>query len=279
MRALLMASGLSIALLAPAMADTAKSTVQLIPHRAVYDLSLLRSEGSRGLDGARGRIAMEFGGNACEGYTLNYRQVTVLDSNETGSRTVDTRTATYEAGDGQSMRFKSTSSMQGLTKDGVDGDAKLTPDGTLDVRFKQPRNATFAAAGQPVFPTEHLKRLIEAGRKGQTTVSVRVYDGSDDGKKVYDTLALVGRRIEPGTGNSLEEPVRQDTMAHLPRWPVTISYFTEGAGERTPAYTIAFELYENGVSRALKLDYGDFALKGDLTSLQIQTAAAPACQR
>jgi hypothetical protein len=279
MRALLMASGLSIALLATAIADTAKSTVQLVPHRAVYELSLLRSEGSRGLDSARGRIAMDFGGNACEGYTLNYRQVTVLDSNETGSRTVDTRTATFEAGDGQSMRFKSTSSMQGLTKDGVDGDAKLTPDGTLDVRFKQPKNASFAAAGQPIFPTEHLKRLIEAGRKGQTTLSVRVYDGSDDGKKVYDTLALVGRRIEPGAGSNLEEAVRQDTLTHLARWPVTISYFTEGVGERTPAYTISFELYENGVSRALKLDYGDFALKGDLQVLQIQTAAAPACQR
>lgn len=279
MRSLLVASGLSIALLVPAMAETPRSPVQLVPHRAVYDLSLLRSEGSRGLDSARGRIAMDFGGNACEGYTLTYRQVTVLDSNETGSRTVDTRTATFEAGDGQSMRFKSTSSMQGLTKDGVDGDAKLTPDGTLDVRFKQPKNASFAAVGQPVFPTEHLKRLIEAGRKGQTTLSVRVYDGSDDGKKVYDTLALVGRRIEPGAGTSLEEAARQDVLANLPRWPVTISYFTEGAGERTPAYTISFELYENGISRALKLDYGDFALKGDLQSLQVQTAAAPACQR
>jgi EipB-like len=279
MRSLLVASSLSVAVLVPVSAETAKSTVQLIPHRAVYDLSLLRSGGSRGLDAARGRIAMDFGGNACEGYTLTYRQVTVLDSNESGSRTVDTRTATFEAGDGQSMRFKSTSTMQGQAKDGVDGDARLAPDGTLDVRFKQPKDATFAAAGQPVFPTEHLKRLIEVGRKGQNTLSVRVYDGSDDGRKVYDTLALVGRRIEPGAGTNLEEPARQEALAALPRWPVTISYFTEGSGERTPTYTISFELYENGVSRALKLDYGDFALKGDLQNLQIQASAAPACQR
>jgi hypothetical protein len=279
MRSLLMASGLSIALSAPAAAETVKSPVHLVPHRAVYDLSLLRSEGARGLDSARGRIAMDFGGNACEGYTLSYRQVTVLEGGEVGSRTVDTRTATYEAGDGLSMRFKSTSTMHGLTKDGVDGDAKLTPDGTLDVRFKQPRNATFAAAGQPVFPTEHLKRLIEAGRNGQTTLSVRVYDGSDNGQKVYDTLGLIGKQIDPGAGADLEEPARQKSLANLARWPVTISYFTEGAGERTPVYTISFELYENGVSRGLKLDYGDFALKGDLQSLQIQTAAAPACQR
>jgi hypothetical protein len=279
MRFLLIVSGLSIAMLTPALAETAKSGVHLVPHRAVYDLSLMRSGGSRGLDNARGRIAMDFGGNACDGYTLTYRQVTVLDSNETGSRTMDTRTATFEAGDGLSMRFKSTSSSQGSTGSGVDGDAKLGPDGSLDVRFKEPRNATFAAAGQPVFPTEHLKRLIEAGRNGQTTLSVRVYDGSDDGKKIYDTLALVGRRIEPGAGNNLEEAARQEVVGKLPRWPVTISYFTEGDGDRTPVYTISFELYENGISRALKLDYGDFALKGDLQSLQVQSAAAAACQR
>ncbi|MCB5176763.1 MULTISPECIES: cell envelope integrity EipB family protein [Microvirga] len=279
MRSLLMATGLSIAMLVSAAAETSKNPVQLVPHRAVYDLSLLRSEGSRGVEAARGRIAMDFGGNACEGYTLTYRQVTVLDSTESGSRTVDTRTATYEAGDGLSMRFKSTSTMQGLTREGVDGDAKLSPDGTLDVRFKQPKDATFAADGQPIFPTEHLKRLIEAGREGRRTLAVRVYDGSDDGKKIYDTLALIGNRIEPGAGAGLEEAVRQDAVASSPRWPVTISYFTDGTGDQTPVYTISFELYENGISRALKLDYGDFALKGDLQSLQVQPTAAPACQR
>ena len=44
-----------------------------------------------------------------------------------------------------------------------------------------------------------------------------------------------------------------------------------------PVYTISFELYENGISRALRLDYGDFALKGDLKSLDVQ-APSP-CQR
>lgn len=277
MRFLVVASGLSIAMLVPASAETAKSSVQLMPHRAVYDLSLLRSGGSKGVESARGRIAMEFGGDACDGYTMKFRQVTVLDSNETGARTIDTQTATFEAGDGLSMRFKSTSTMQGLARDGVDGDAQLRPDGSLNVRFKQPRNDTFAAAGQPVFPTEHLKRLIEAGRKGETTLAVKVYDGSDDGKKVYDTLGLIGHRIDPGAGANLEEVERQGTLTSTPRWPITISYFEEGKADPTPAYTISFELYENGISRALKLDYGDFVLKGDLKSLEIHTPTP--CQR
>lgn len=277
MRFLVIVSGLTLAALAPAAAQPVKPTVQLVPHRAVYDLSLLRSQGARGLDSARGRIAMDFGGDACDGYTLNYRQVTVLNSNETGARTVDTQTATYEAGDGLSMRFKTTSTSGSTVASGVDGDAQLRPDGSLDVRFKQPRSAGFSAAGQPVFPTEHLKRVIEAARQGQTTLAVKVYDGSDDGRKIYDTLGVIGRKIQPGAGNDLDEASRQADLLRVPRWPVTISYFADGSADRVPAYTVSFELYENGISRALKLDYGDFVLKGDLQNLQLQPSTA--CQR
>ena len=53
-------------------------------------------------------------------------------------------------------------------------------------------------------------------------------------------------------------------MQKLARWPVTLSYFTARRGGQNPVYTITFELFENGVSRALKLDYGEFALKGDV---------------
>ncbi|WP_243368278.1 cell envelope integrity EipB family protein [Microvirga solisilvae] len=277
MRSLIVATGLTFASLGSAWAVEAKEPVHLVPHRAVYDLSLARSEGSKGVESARGRIAMEFGGDACDGYTLKYRQVTILQGGETGSRTVDTQTATFESGDGLSMRFKSSSTTQGLVRDGVDGDAQLRPDGSLDVRFKQPRNDTYAATGQPIFPTEHMKRLIEAGRKGERTYSARVYDGSDDGKKVYETLTVIGNRIEPGAGN-LEEPARQDALAKTPRWPMTMSYYEEGSADREPAYTISLELYENGIARALKIDYGDFALKGDLKSLEVP-AASSACQR
>jgi len=60
----------------------------------------------------------------------------------------------------------------------------------------------------------------------------------------------------------------------VPRWPVTISYFEKNkqadSSEQTPAYAIGFELYENGISRALTLDYNDFVVTGKLTSLEIK---------
>ena len=41
-------------------------------------------------------------------------------------------------------------------------------------------------------------------------------------------------------------------------------------GDQVPVYSIAFELYENGVSRALILDYNDFAIRGELTSIELK---------
>src|SRR6478752_2163997 len=72
MRSTVVATGLFISMLVPAAAETAKAPILLTPHRAIYDLSLLRSTGSKGVEAARGRIAMEFGGDACDGYTMKY---------------------------------------------------------------------------------------------------------------------------------------------------------------------------------------------------------------
>jgi hypothetical protein len=278
MRAAIVAVGCACLVLSgpPAAAEEHADPVKLAPHRAVYDLSLARSSGSRGVESARGRIAFDFGGDACDGYTLNYRQVTILDSGETGTRTLDVRTATFEAGDGRSMRFKTDSTMEGMSGDSVDGDADTNTDGSLSIRLKRPKPETLEVPGGLAFPTGHMRMLIEAARKGETTVATRLYDGSDNGRKIYDTLAMIGRRIEPG-GAELEQAVRQPALGKLSRWPMTISYFTAGTGDQTPAYTISFELYENGVSRALKLDYGDFALKGDLQALDVQPTSE--CQR
>lgn len=249
--------------------------IRLAPHRAVYDLSLARGAGTRNLEGARGRIAFDFTGNACEGYNLSYRQVTVLDSSETGSKTSDLRMATFESGDGKSMRFRNETLGESDRKT-VDGTAELNANGPMTVRLRGSKSGP-ASLPEALFPNAHMKQLIAAAREGQTTLSVKVYDGSDDGQKVYDTLAVIGKRLEPGTSTALEGAAQQEGLAKLPRWPVVLSYFAPGEGERTPAYTLGFELYDNGVSRALRLDYGEFALKGDMQSLQLLPDTA--CRR
>lgn len=252
--------------------------IRLAPHRVVYDLSLVSSRGMRGVESARGRIAFEFLGNACEGYTLKFRQVTVLQSAEKGATTSDLRSANFESGDGKTFRFRNDNLTEGSPKTTVDGNAEQRAGGSLLVRLKSPKRTTLSLAGDAVFPNAQMKDIIASAREGRTTVALKLFDGSDDGRKTYETLAVIGARIEPRSGESLEDAARQDGVATLPRWPVTVSYFEPGRADRTPVYVLGFDLYENGVSRALRLDYGDFVLKGDMTRLEMLGEGA-ACQR
>jgi hypothetical protein len=61
-------------------------------------------------------------------------------------------------------------------------------------------------------------------------------------------------------------------------WPVTIAYFdplSETGGESLPEYRIGFKLYDNGITRDLTMDYGDFALSGTLANLEMLAPAKP----
>ena len=265
-----LASGLMFSLLVvPAEAER----IPLAAHRAIYELALDPSKNSTRVDMARGRIAFEMTGNACEGYSVSLRQVTELDTGEGKQTTSDLRSNTWEGGDAKSFRFKNQNFVNRELRDDVDGTADKVADG-LSVKLVKPKSPQLKLNGPVLLPTEQLTKILDMGEAGEHLLEAKVFDGSPDGKKVYETLSVVGGAIT-GLASGLEEPVRGAPLASIKRYPVTVSYFdpSNSTGERTPAYTLTFELYENGVSRALKLDYGNFALKGDLKSIEFLKAS------
>ena len=60
---------------------------------------------------------------------------------------------------------------------------------------------TFELDGKTVFPTEQIQHIIAAAREGKSVLELMVYDGSDNGEKVYNTLSVIGQPI-PGTATS-----------------------------------------------------------------------------
>ena len=260
------------------LAQGAAKSVNLSPHIAIYDLTLTSSRGKRALESVRGRIVYDFSGSACEGYALKFRQVTELDSGEGKVALSDLRTTTWEDADGKSFRFKSQNYMDREQIGDVDGSADRQRDGVA-VKLSRPEDKNFNA-GTVVFPTEHMRMLIEAAEAGKSLLEVDVYDGSESGEKIYHSLSVIGHRIEPEKKVD-DAAADKDSLASLPRWPVTISYFDQAGkkaddqpSEQTPVYAISFEMYENGISRALRLDYGDFVIDGKMSSLEVKKASA-----
>ncbi|HZR62289.1 MAG TPA: cell envelope integrity EipB family protein [Xanthobacteraceae bacterium] len=258
---------------APFAAPVQDAPVLLAAHRAIYDLSLAYTRGNSQIEAVRGRIVYDFDGNACSGYSLEFRQVSVVDNGEGKVSTSDLRSTTWEGADARSFTFKSQNFLNQDLVDTVDGRADRRAKVTA-VNLQKPQRRKLRLGSEVVFPTEHMVRAIEAGRAGRTILSFPVFDGSDTGDKVFNTLTVVGKTIAPGVRVADDAAGKEPKLAAMPRWPVTISYFARNkasqSGEQTPDYAIGFELYENGISRALMLDYNDFVVRGTMTSLELK---------
>lgn len=260
-----------------ALAAPPQDHVLLAPHRAIYDLKLAKSQGSRGIEGVRGRIVYDFSGSACEGYELQFRQVSELDSGEGHAALSDLRSTTWEDGEARKFRFNSENLFNERRTDVVNGEADRNAK-AVSVSLRKPSEKQFTVPTTAVFPTEHMRRIIAAAREGKSVLEFPVYDGSETGEKLYNTLTVIGHAIKPGEQVPTDAGGKSPVLAKLTRWPVTISYFdkkdpqAEQTGEQTPAYSIGFELYENGVSRALVLQYPDFTISGEMTSFELKSA-------
>ena len=245
--------------------------VALVPHRAVYDLMLAKTRENAQVASVSGRILYDFAGNACDGYTLHFRQVSELDTGEGKKSTSDLRSMTWEGGDAKRFNFTSQNFVDQKLVDSVDGHAEHGT--TTQVDLTKPEHKVLDIDAAVVFPTQHMVRVIEAARTGKTILDFPVFDGSDTGEKVYDTLTVIGRKLGADDRKHDDAAAAEPKLADVARWPVTISYFEKGKkqknSEQTPVYAISFELYENGISRALSLDYNEFVVTGKLSSLEI----------
>ncbi len=245
--------------------------IALVPHRAVYDLTLGQTRENAHIASVRGRILYDFDGNACDGYTLQFRQVSELDTGEGKKSTSDLRSTTWEGGDAKRFNFASQNFVDQNLVDSVDGHAEHGA--TSQVDLNKPEHKVFDIDAAVVFPTQHMVRAIEAARAGKTILDFPVFDGSDTGDKVYDTLTVIGRKLATDERKHEDAAATDLKLLGVARWPVTISYFEKGKkqknSEQTPVYAISFELYENGISRALSLDYNEFVVTGKLSSLEI----------
>jgi hypothetical protein len=243
--------------------------IPLASYRAIYDLSLDDSKGDGSVDGLSGRLVSEFTGSRCAGYKSKLRFVTQMEDTDGKSQVTDSRSTSFETGDGGDFTFTSeTYSNEDLIEQS-EGKAKRAADG-VTVALSKPGQKQFGLPGSTAFPTEQIVKIIAAAIKGDRFVSVDIYDGSENGETVYTTAAVIGSPSTAADDIGDETVVAEAGVAGIRHWPITVSYFdTKAGGEGMPSYVMSFVVYEDGIGRKLKIDYGDFAITGRLSGLEI----------
>ena len=261
-----------VAVFAAGLSPAFAGGVGFAAHRAVYELALDRSERIKGLVELTGRIVMEFSGSSCDGYSTALRYVTDISRSDGDRLVTDMRTVTFEDGDGAGFEFKTEVFVDRALSEESRGSANRT-EGGVAVALTKPGEKKFVLDNSVVFPTEQIERLIEAARNDENFMQIDVFDGTEDGEKVYSTTAVISHGSSAGDEIDDEIAASEAGLSGLRDWLVTVSYFDqESAGEPTPVSVMSFVLYENGVSRRLKIDYGNFAIVGRLANLEMLPA-------
>ncbi|WP_267550986.1 cell envelope integrity EipB family protein [Rhizobium rhizogenes] len=257
-------SGLGILSLGTPAAQAAGPS-GLIAHRAVYDLELKDATDRSGIAGMFGRMVYEFEGSDCAGFTTNFRFVTQIDTGDS-TRVSDQQTKTFEDLAKRVFRFETKSYTDSQLDKDVRGAATDDQKG-IKVDLTQPHSKQVELI-QSRFPTEHMLDIIQNAKIGKKFFEAQVFDGSDDGDKPLIATTVVGKQETPAKDDP--DADKAGAFAKSAFWPVTVAYFNEkSTGDAMPVYRMSFKLYENGITRDLTMDYGDFVLTGKLTKLEV----------
>ncbi|MCM2293619.1 cell envelope integrity EipB family protein [Allorhizobium sp. BGMRC 0089] len=246
----------------------AAQAIRLQPHRAVYDVTLKKATDQSGVEDMSGRMVYEFSGSACAGYTTNFRFVTKVDTGDQVNIT-DQQIRTFENVLAHRFDFETKSYTDDKIDRNIKGAAVIGAQGLkVDLLEPQKKQLTLAAAR---FPTEHMIDLLRKAESGGHLFQARVFDGTEDGDKSYLTTTVIGPAGRSGKKGELLPDHRY--------YPVSIAYYDDSVsgGDQVPSYTQTFDLYDNGVTRNLTLDYGDIVLTGKLSKLDL--LPEPACDQ
>jgi hypothetical protein len=252
------------------VADPAGTAIEFRPHRAIYEITFDHATPGSGVADMSGRMVYEMTGSSCKGYEQNMRFVTRMTNQEGVSQINDLRTQSFEEVASHRLRFSSSQYENQKLSESAQGSAGPAAGASAtEVKLTKPEKKTVKLPSDIYFPIQHSLALIQAARAGKTSFGANLYDGSDKGEKFYLTHAAIGQRIAPGTEKFPPSLANAEQLSGLTSWPVAIAYFEPGASrsDAVPTYELSFRFFENGVSTHLYIDYGDFAIRGDLKEL------------
>ena len=256
---------------APAFA----APVPLATYRAVHDMAVDTVSSAEGGGILGGRLVTEFAGSSCDGYTTTTRFVTEGVDGDGNDQLSDQRSKTVETADG-TMEFDNETYTDSKLTDRSQGIAKRDGD-TITVKLREPSRKTFTLDAGVAFPTEQMTRVIDAAREGKHFLVFDVYDGSvKNGEGVQATATVIGPASTAVDDVGDETPIAEAGLAGVRHWPITVSYFDKDNGQtdEAPYFTLSSIMYENGILRRVRMDFGKFSLVGKLTQLDATPATA-----
>jgi hypothetical protein len=235
-------------------------------------MTLAQSKNNSGVVAARGTMVYEWG-ETCDGWTVEQRYRLRMQYAESNEVEVSSNFVTWESKDGLRYRFNERKLRNGEVDEEVRGEARLDGPGQGGVaEFTKPQKSQIDLAPGTMFPTAHTLFLIERAKAGDQFVAKDVFDGAGEDRSVEIT-AVIGQ--EQSAEATAREGGVDSPLLKRPSWRIRLAFFPSDSKSDKPDYELGMRLLDNGVSRDMTLDYGDFAIRAKLD--EIEALPKPSC--
>ena len=233
----------------------------LVPHKAVYGLSLGDRRSSSSVLEAGGRFEFEWS-DVCDGWAVNQRFRIGLLYEDGLAVSYGWSLSSWESKDGRHYRFFIRRFDSDGMSETVRGEAELGPDGSGKAMFHDPEAREVALPAGTLFPTRHTLHVLQSAETDATPTWTLVFDGSGD-EGIFGVSAALSRRLPPDAPTQLTSGL----LRGVPSWRVNLAFYGTDAAAVEPEQEQGLRLFANGVVDEMRLDYGEFVLDADLSEL------------
>jgi hypothetical protein len=259
-----LAAALAVAVIGEARA------VEVMPHKALYDMTLLSAKPSSGVVGATGTLAYQWG-ESCDGWTIEQRYKLDMQYEDDPAQEIGSAFVTWESKDGLKYRFNERKTRNGQVEEEIRGDAMLNAkDHSGSANFTRPKEQSFDLPSGSLFPTAHTLTLLRKGETGEDFMSAPVFDGSE-----FDGAVLISAVIGPKAATGGVAADITSPLLKRPSWKIRMAFFPESSTEERPDYELSMRMLDSGISSEMTIDYGDYVVRAKLKELQ--PLPKPAC--
>src|SRR5436305_8803004 len=231
------------------------AAADIVPHHAGYSMSLGATHGDAGVTGAGGTMAYQWG-ESCDGWTVEQRYRLKMAYAESADVSISSNFVTWEAKDGLKYRFNQKETRNAKENEEIRGQAKLDgPEKGGTVEFEKPQAKSIKLPPGVLFPSAQTIFLIDKAKAGENFISRQIFDGATVENAVL-VSAVIGAKVEPD-----EESAKKSPLLNRPGWRVRLAFLPADPEAEMPHAELGMLLLDNGVSRDMTIDYGDYSIR------------------
>lgn len=240
-----------------------ETVVELLPHRAMYSITLDKNYQDEDVIEAKGQMMIQLA-KVGDGWAIEQKSTLHIYYRDGSAEQVITNLATYESLDGLKYSFNARTA-RGEEEESISGEAILASKGGAGiVTYQQPDESTVQLPVGTIFPTQHLIYMLTSAMKGKMVVSNIVFDGSSETHEPVQVDTVFGAAQDPKLALS-----NKDLLHTKKVWPMRMAIYAVDSTGPEADYEIMQNVLDRGIIRDMTLDYGTFKVKAVLNQVEV----------